>query len=1297
MLKWEITNGNDSQSAELTITRHELPDSIILKPVNSEITICGSVLETEFETSHFGPGDFGSWSAGTPKNTDPIEASIIEYRNITFVKNTGTFGLDSTGRVVTISNIPPGLVYLQHRTFSRSSMLDCPEGKASNLTIRSIQFPVAKRSPRVVYTTDSQLELNLEDELLRESFAGNVQEVYFGRYLRYLSTLPGEWKIEGATDMQVVDSFSPKPKLQSIPHGESFIRWIPTACDQESLSLLIVRGRRLQCLVSVPQAVLSSQDNSLIVVGSVATVSISGDFPLDTTGLWSTVTAGVDFLSENEPSSEIINLPSELAVAVRYDISAGVSAFAGRCTGKIRSVRAKVRNAVKAICSHTTEINAIQPEEGISRLWRIATEDQSCDSPPQATSSSSLSFENPSRHSTQVFNIPPGESVVEWVLSLRGFSDSARVLIKRDVMKLPFNSETAFSKKTIIGMNFLKLPWEDYQGYPKTASDWKVPEGCSVRYCPETQSIEFYGISHGTVKEFETIIVPPTGSSCESVPFTLQIRSVTAHVLGSSINSECELLSGASITLMTTGGLSWNEVVSSSDVDLLKIAFGPHLGPSINDVVVTSSSSLKISFLPTELLTDSLGRAIPLVINDVAIPVGLFLSDVILNEGSVIQFTDMDDVLHNGFTIMPVSVSLSLSGNSSTTEDIVSGTGGLLTITLNNMYLEGILRTDTAEYDLLATSFLHSLESKGSSNADVGYNWASRRDYILGISDGGCPKLKLLNTSSKHTLAIRTKPDMWYAISDHESVHFHTDLSTVCSITKYFQSPDEVSKPTRIVRSSEIIIRDIPCTVSISGEINECDLEEHGASINVTALGCSFSEHHELSLSFFKSNLPTATGTSWDTVVSKRRLTSVTDTELLPKRRVVIINPAGADVYEIKEGKNENLTLIIPRYALSGTGSNSGWIRGTGVVEMKDTYLEVINGNICATDLRQYGHTIMLRLHGDSWKTDLTNKILSSELVGAISGQQGVVGGWDYALLSDVLSESNYELSVGGYKNSDLQVKLPPMKSYKSITSEVVSIKIPGLSTSCAKCLNHSGIVTVNHDHDVLIQPSNITEKTDRITLSIPCGTFSNEVNNLMLKNSFSSVNKLRNGFGVFKDSIISTDVEWVSNNTVIIPINWPVNGFNSSIPEMLNFSMPATAIRPQPLHPAQLVGGLVIMFSDTGDNNSLLFQWVSCFASLCPVLLFWLYIDFMVCVLCFSFSSIVFLKKKKKKITKTKSQREKCVVKFVNTQSTHLGIDFRWIVEKLSYCSSAIRLTLWWFGASNHWVLVVCFFHGYD
>ncbi|KAJ9456037.1 hypothetical protein DIPPA_10872 [Diplonema papillatum] len=1162
VVRWTITNGNMSNHADLVIVKHMIAEAKIVKPPTVHAYFCGKFYSIEADNKHFGPDDFGQWTL-----SDSTGVRLAEYNT----------------RSVDLVDLAPGITYATWTARNRRSMKDCPHGNAAGVVLHSWQFPAEHYH---AYTTEPIAVLHIAT-MLEKASQGDLR--FYPQYISELSQLPGEWNIESTTGttMRIEKPREATTRVTGIPLGVSILSWTPDECKNTKFILRLEHGNRLDCSIYSPGR-NNSQGGHTYVIGSKITLSVSqSEFPLAARGAWKAAAfkggfehrggelTSVKFSNPTDASTLVSDLP-EGDATISFQISAGVEAFAGECSTVVTSLRAHVPPTEHAVCRDSAEIEATPIDfqvEGLKARWTV----------PEG---SPVTVHRPWSHATRVSNLKPGVNKIYWRLQLHEEWDETPVLVFRDVLPFPFNATSNRLTKHIINMNTLTLPWVQREEWPSSAAEWTVRGRHKVTYRGDTVVLE--GIDSGEPAIFQFMVQPVPSSSCAPEQFTLEVVSIATQVTATPILTECDLYQGATMQFELGDGLHWKQNLRDTDFHGLRRSLGEVLGAAFirGYSPVGLPQILVVEFLPAYLSVD--WSAEPLHVKDVKIPRELLAPHVEVEKDAVVLFRHRGG-LSPEFTVYPITFALTINGVSSTSEQQLNEDGGLLEIGIQHANTTAF--AERLELPGIRSRFIDSITTKSTHSR--AYGWTDRKRHLL---DGE----SLAVRRGEQKVSMILVPDEWYTINETESIHTQTPLSIVCG--------EGEERYDREIRSRDVKIHNTEPRLTVEGAINECDFEWNGANVTVTAVGASFAPGSQVKPYYLKSNSPHL-DRGWDAVIAKG-LFNWTSVGEGAKRRTLFVHPTGPEVYEIPQKMRETLTLDIPSELLIHSQSSPATlVRAAGSVTIKDTYIEVLNSDICADTLRLAGHTLTLSLHGDAWTPELQHGKFVTDLVGAISGDRHIKNGWETAMVSDVLPKHRYKVIFRS--NTTLEVRIPPMPTYTTAEPEAIGIRIPGFTTVCSKCLEHNGLLNVYHSRSMVASNTALLKgETASIQLTLPCARFAVGLTEADVRNSFVSNTRVVHGFDAYRDVIISS-VSWINNKTMTVDLRWP-SGLNTSVPEEITMRLSPTSVVPTSGQVVELAIPFTIVSPIVKSPQSWL-EWIASYwLFFSPAALFAAFWDFM-------------------------------------------------------------------------------------
>eukprot|EP01063_Lacrimia_lanifica_P013670 TRINITY_DN20296_c0_g1_i1.p1 TRINITY_DN20296_c0_g1~~TRINITY_DN20296_c0_g1_i1.p1 ORF type:complete len:1964 (+),score=691.25 TRINITY_DN20296_c0_g1_i1:49-5940(+) len=1235
-VRWEIASGNDTEHADLRITRHALPKAVITHPADAAVQFCGGTIVVAADPHSFGRGDFGRWgvSDGHAKcvthDSSQAEVCTAAMRPGDAAPPRDDCGAGPASDTdlcdpeeclaspkVTLTELPPGRSVVEWRTNNRASAEDCPAGNVAALTIDTYQFPMRAHK---VYTLEEGLEVDLR-ELLFEACQG-IDEDYTPVYLDSLADLNGVWSAVG--DVAFADAESARTQVKHLPLGTTSLKWTPAVCADtaHAFRVDVVRGERLSCHIYRTDAG-EAGGGHIHVVGDTAELSIGRmEFPLAAKGRWSAPDAdGVEFSNPGQDATVVTGLP-EGDTAVVFHISSGIPAFDGECEATVTSYRAVAPPSEHAVCTDTAEVRAgalpAHTPEGLTARWSALNPD--------------VVIAAPEKPVTAVSGLSAGGNVLTWSVEYEGSTDSVDVVVERHTLPLPFGADGFVVEKRIVNMRSLSLPWEARAEWPQTPEEWTAPPGHAVRYEPGAVVLE--GFAANAVAKFQFTIQPGAGSACMPALFTLEVRAITAEIVASTVATECELLAGATMVLEAGKGLEWKAAPTDADFAGLRLALGEVLDTAFVGAarVEGRPELLQIQFAPAVLPGDE-PSVKPLTVRNVPIPAGLLAAHVVTQPDSLVLFRSAGGVVSTEFTVWPVEVALAVDGRMYTTEEAINeGLHEALELQFNHAsaaivdgfvadlpkkWIEGPApgadanASATAAADggaepdrggsrVLRTRLLDALTTE-LGEADP-YGWDRRRRSVLQYSAAG---------TAGATLKVRMAGDLWYTIGRPDGFQLDAPLPVVCGLPRAADTyAAGLPRPPRAVVSNRIEIADTPGRLTLTGEVNECDFEKLGANLTVTAVGTTFAEAAALRPSNFKSTQP-GFPLGWEAMVARGIFNATMLDQDHPKRRVLFIHPVGGAIYEIPQGEHEALSLRVPQDALVHPPAN---LTASGSITIHDTAVEVLGTVICADALRSVGHTFTIKLLGDAWVPGITSGRRAADLIGALESEgRGVRKGWETAMMEEVLPQQQYKLTL--VTPSELQVTILPMKGYRNTDPESIGLRIPGVSTRCSKCLEHKAMIHIYHPHDLLADRDELVRNgpgDDTLTLTLPCGRYSPTVTPEDVVAGFRTAAPILNGFDAYQAAVLARPVEWVNNHTVAVPLHWPA-GMNATHNETLTVELPETAVVPHtPGRPVRLVRPVLLRaVPHTAPRGWVLWTWDGV-AAAAPAVLFWLMTDFL-------------------------------------------------------------------------------------
>eukprot|EP01061_Rhynchopus_euleeides_P013056 TRINITY_DN228_c0_g2_i1.p1 TRINITY_DN228_c0_g2~~TRINITY_DN228_c0_g2_i1.p1 ORF type:complete len:1148 (+),score=462.09 TRINITY_DN228_c0_g2_i1:2007-5450(+) len=957
-----------------------------------------------------------------------------------------------------------------------------------------------------------------------------TDDVFYPRYIDELSQLPGVWGIHESHRETGIIISRPKDDIAEVgqlPMGASLVTWTPLRCEGSgvSLTLKVVRGERLGCSISSSGKPVGAR---LDVVGDVIDLAIdSGAVSLTTYGEWSADREGASFSNSTAHATTASNL-TEGETVFTFRITAGIDAFAGECSVSIFSWRAQALPPGHAVCSRSANVEAVPPAanapKNLVARW-VAPE------------GSPVHIVQPTSHQTAVSNLQPGENLLWWRLELNGDIDEVPVVATRHDLPIPFNSSSLMLRKKLVNTGKLVLPWENRPEWPVSEAEWQVSSGHTLTY--RAGAIEFSGI-RAAQKGVFSFVIKPIDSACAPMVFTIEVEVVDAGIVGTPITSECALLHGTSMTLNATRGLEWRRDLQEGDFASLRRSLGPVLDEAFleGEVDPVNADLLHLRFSPAYLPGGEVTA--PLVVRNVPVPVDLLASHIITASDTYIMF-EGEMGPSEAFTVWPVELHLSFNGRHQVDEHVLNTEGGSLAVSYYHANMSEIAVSLGRPESRAAL-----ISSIASRNNGQPFGWDTRREKLL---SGNASFVE-----GHDVVQLEVLPDPWYTIGQEEEIHIRARLATVCGLGDRPQSPKE-----REVRSAFLRVADTPPQLTVKGVINECDFEQKGALIEVSAVGCSFLEEARLVPQYFHSSKPHLPR-GWGVMVAKGMLNASSQGSD-PKRRVLRVEPVGPRAYEIPQDEEEELTLMFPSDLMANSGEASGYlVEASGSVVVKDTSLEVRGTVICADRLRHEGHNLTMILHGDAWNADIATPGGAAALIGAISGDQRITGGWETVLMTRVLPEKLYTVTL--LSSTELLITFPPLPWYTSQRAESIGIQIPGPTTVCSKCLEQDHLMHIYHAHNLVAKVPQLQRPLDNeLEVMLPCARFAVGLSPQDVKSGIASVLNVSYGFNENRGSVVG-NAWWTSNQTLMVPFNWRA-AVNDTVDENITLTLPANSVVP--------------------------------------------------------------------------------------------------------------------------------------
>ena len=1078
IVSWVITNGDASQSAELTITRHALPKALL--KTSQHIEFCGNTVPLHASRSHFNQDDYGKWSA--PHGTFTCNE-----------KEDCCNDCAQTGKV-NFTGVPPGDSSVTWTTYNSKGLTDCPEGRSANVTLKSWQFPTHDHR---LYVTEAQTKLDIA-AILALACEG---EGFYPSYITALSELPGVWELQTpSSSVDLTDAHLPKADLAKLPMGETKLYWTPIKCHgtQVRLMLTVVRGDKLSCDIFKRGG--ETVTPVIDVVGDAAVLT-TGDrnFSVSALGAWF-ADRPVNFSNQHGTITVITGLEKG-DTTITFRVSAyRVDAFAGECSVTVRSWRADAYQPAHPVCFDSAQIEGValgETPEGLTHYWRL----------PRG---SELTLDQPTSRVVNVGNLQPGPNPLWWRIELGEDFDEFEVVPVRHTLPLPFNSTSLVLKQTLVNTDTLTLPWVQRTEFPSTAAGWVVPLGHSIEYIEG--NVVFKGITSGNSANF-SFYITPVDSACVPTVFTLVVESVDAHVVGSVIGTECELLAGAVVTLRATEGLTWkHENVPEEHFAQLAAGFGKVLSAAFASAVVDPAEPhlLHLHFNPAELpATDGVSA---LTVSRVPLPVALLSPRIVTSRHTYIIFEGPS--IADSFTIRPIDIQLSFDGARRVSERTINEEGGTLTVTYTHANVTDVeVRANGGANGQFAASLAAGLRSRAP---DHGYGWDARSKAGTLLAAGTS------FDTAKQSISLTVLADPWYTIGDEEEVHLREHLSTICGHSV---------ESGRIVRSGFFTVTDTAPEMVVRGAINECDFEQLGATVEVSVVGCSFKEDVPLQPQYLHSDaLELEKG--WEVLVQKS-VFAFTSNTTHPKHRTLQLSPIGKHGYEIPAFMEEHLSFSMPSALLAHSGiQNGGKIVADGEVSIKDTTLSVEGTVICADTLRREGHNVTLILHGDAWGGSVESTEGARHLVGAMSGDPSIKGGWESIMVSRILPQGLFSVVV--LSPTVLEVRIPALPWFTSQRAEVISLQLPGTATVCSKCLEHNHLMHIYHAHNMVPTQSTLQRPDDsQVEVTLPCARYAASLTHGDVKRGLTS-----DGDSTALNAVVGK-AWWSGNSSMMIPFNW--------------------------------------------------------------------------------------------------------------------------------------------------------------
>ena len=1161
VVRWTIRSGEEALHADLEIVRHALADALLLRPEGARrhVEFCGRDVSLEADRRHFGPEDYGHWSvlegfAGCETAADRSEEGCLDRA------------------AVTLTGLRPGPSVAQWVVFGRKSLYDCPQGNAVNVTLQSWQYP---RDTFVVHTTETSATVDPTEILLSYS---ERSPLYYPTYVRELAQLPGTWTLEELENgAAAAGGDSPAVSLahnassnvvvaSGLPLGVTTILFQPSACGCSAacgcpvqLRVTITRGVQLACAIrktgvtaeaaAAAAAAAAAEQGAddcgvhLHVVGATIDVTVADPaLPLAAKTAWTVQEGrGPAFSDLTSPAVTVSEL-EEGSTGLRCAVSADVEAFAGACAATVTSWRARAPPPGHAVCYEEAEVEATplpaNAPAGLVAEWVVPEE-----------SAGLRVVQKDGAATATLSNLAPGENRVLWRLTLDGVSDEVAVVAVRHVLPRPFGAEGLRLSKTVVNLDRLTLPWDARPEFPSGPEGWRVEPGRSVSYDDEAGTVTFSGLRPGAPAVFSFTIKPAEGSTCAAAAFALEVTALEADIVGVAIESECALLAGATLALTAGAGLEWRRAPAAVDIETLVAALGPTLEDAFAsaEVDAADAQTLRLRFDSAYLPSEG-GAPQPIVVRDVHVPSALLASHVVTPRETVVSFRSANGAVATRFTVWPLQLTLRWNGLASTTEAQVNADGGAVSVAYQHANMAE-LRQRAASDAAVRAALLAAVGSKLPGGGARGrHGWDARRAAVVAEDSVAV---------EGDEVRFRFPADPWYTIGAAEHVHVNARLADVCGLPEL--PPHRLE---RSVRSTELTVADTPPTLSMRGTINECDFERRGAYLYVEAAGCSFAEGAELRPEHFvapSSGAAPPLPKGWETMLRKALFNHTSVEADDPKRRTLRIEPVGTEMYEIPH--DETLLLDYPAGLLVHPGTASGVVRASGAAVVSDTSLEVRGDVICANTLREAGHNVTLVLRGDAWSDYVLSESGAAMLVGAISGDRGVSGGWEAAMLRDILPKRLYR--VVRVTDTELLVEFPPIASYTSDEVEVIGLKLPGAATACSKCLEKALAMQIFHPHTVVASHQELARPEQRtVRLTLPCASFATSFASADLRKGFYALSNVSNGFNENSDEILARNVQWNDERTATVTFRWPA-AMNDSVPEELQLRLGREAVVP--------------------------------------------------------------------------------------------------------------------------------------
>eukprot|EP01065_Artemidia_motanka_P012952 TRINITY_DN17132_c0_g1_i1.p1 TRINITY_DN17132_c0_g1~~TRINITY_DN17132_c0_g1_i1.p1 ORF type:complete len:1906 (+),score=679.93 TRINITY_DN17132_c0_g1_i1:84-5720(+) len=1166
IVRWSVQSADEVRASNLTVTRYRLPEAQIERPRGGLATVCGGSYTLKGNMSLVDDGDFGEWVVERGWEHVAVRQHARE-------RETGT---------AHVSGLPPGDTTATWRVNTHLARPRCPDGNAATTSIRSIQMP-APDEVALLHSTSSAYNLTVTDAL--DAAIAHLPESRRQRFVSFrysLAELPGEWEAADS-GLRVAEPTAHRTLVEGLSKGRNRLQWRLADCPGEESAVLTVDINyedRLTCTIRALGGVVG-QKGWHYVVGNTAAVTAT--LPADSVGRWDSPTEGVsvEYRSGNVSVAQVSGLPDEGGV-VTLTVTQGNPAFEGRCSLAVYALRAYVPHPRRHVCSDHITLRALPPLVAVPSLvmgW-------------QTLPGSQLELSDASAADPIVSGLEPGNNVLKWVLSLGGEVDEAVVTVRRELVRTPFDADSLHVRRWAVASDSLVLPWRpDVPDWPQTPSGFAVPDGVTVSFGPRSETLIIGGLTP-TPADVVIPITPPPGSACLSgkpIHFRLTAASTSLQVTADPIRDECELLAGAQLVLRAAADhidfFGWRPqsqlAPNSSAVADLRVALGPRLGPALLSVTVhASGAALTLSFGPVSLRQRTAAEVEPFVLGSLVLPRSLWSSEVALPDVDVRCLFRVGGGLSKGFRVDPLQAEVRSGGADHLSETVLSAGGSDLELRLSSG-TAGIAarllasRAAQAEFlDSLVVQRSGCMDAAASCESTAG--WDQRRQVLLDYD--ALPRV------ADDALVFRLRPDPHFAVSVWQDVGVVAPLHVVCG-----QPPPAGAAPRQLV-SRPLQVDDVPCTLTPRGKIGECDFERSGATIDVVAEGCSFAAGAYLNASHFYSGrqgLPRG----WDSVARDRGLFTSTCAEVGPKRRTVSIAPAGA-VYEIPDTEKEVLHVRVPADLLVGHGLGVAEVESSvSELQVEPTFVSAVGGEVCADVLRTQGHTVVVRLHGDSWTA--TTPGWKHMIFGGIAGSgEDHRNGWRDSLRPFTPQGAKY---VRLLSEHEVEIRIPPLSRYSPhILSETVPFALHQDATKCSKCLRAESLLRIYSSRAMVADAQSLARPgTDRLTLRLPCNVYSPPPSMPQLLRSVRSVGAPVEGGVVSRFPFLVLDVD-SRPSAVTIHFDWGYRTDGNAGAESLDFR----------LGELQLVEPVVVSEWEEEPQDAAVWWVWSALAFVCPVVL---------------------------------------------------------------------------------------------